>query len=149
MKKQLTSLLAVVAISLTGVTASALASEIPPPTELKVTRDNYQRIVDHLVDSGYNRREIQRWINASVAAHYPPNDRVISSFRARAAAQQSPVRDEARNDQRRDRARDQQRTDRQRVDRSRDRRVERAPNRVRPVRTGRPHRVQRPARGGG
>ncbi|MBL1430533.1 MAG: hypothetical protein COA60_003285 [Robiginitomaculum sp.] len=155
MRKQLTSLLAVVAISLIGVTASALASEIPPPTELKVTRDNYQRIVDHLVDSGYNRREIQRWINASVAAHYPPNDRVISSFRARAAEQQSSMRDGVRNDQRRDRAdnrrdrADRQRTDRQRVDRSREHRVERAPNRVRPVRTGRPHRVQRPARGGG
>lgn len=139
MKKQLTSLLVLTAISLTGVTASALASEIPPPTELKVTRDNYQRIVDHLADSGYNRRETQRWINASVAAHYPPNERAISAVRPTAVDQNRERTRERTETRRPDRTRD----------RSRERRVERAPNRVRPVRTTRPHRVQRPARGGG
>ena len=149
MKKQLTSLLAVMAISITGVTASALASEIPPPTELKVTRDNYQRIVDHLADSGYNRSEIQRWVNAGVAAHYPRNDGVTNG-RARADEQRQMANDRM-DSQRRERNVDRRadRTDQRHdlaTDRNRSRAGERPPTRVRPVHTTRPNRDQRPNR---
>jgi len=73
MKTQMMSLLALTILASTGIAPAALASDIPRPADVEVSRDNYQRTVNILHDAGLNRQEIKRWIHASINAHNGPD----------------------------------------------------------------------------
>ncbi len=48
--------------------------DIPNPADFDVTRENYDRVVSMLAGKGLDRKQIKRWINASLGAHHRPDN---------------------------------------------------------------------------
>ncbi len=59
--------------------------DIPNPADFEVTRENYDRVVSMLAGKGLNRKQIKRWINASLGAHADRPDRPMPTARVKVA----------------------------------------------------------------